>query len=91
MQQYQSIQLLGLFRYQMYHSLLLLGLSFGSEHRLLRIAIIAVLIGVILFSGSIYLLVLVSAPVGLITPLGGVSLIVGWAFLLTWGVKHTSE
>ncbi len=42
----------------------------------------ALLIGVVLFSGSLYALVLSGVRVlGAITPLGGVSLVVGWAAL----------
>ena len=42
--------------------------------------------GLVLFSGSLYLLVLTDRPwLGAITPLGGVAFIVGWA-LLAWGV-----
>lgn len=37
--------------------------------------------GIVLFSGSLYLLVLLDLPVlGAITPLGGVSFIAGWSW-----------
>lgn len=40
------------------------------------------LAGIVLFSGSLYLLVLTDTPwLGAVTPLGGVAWIVGWAFL----------
>lgn len=42
--------------------------------------------GIVLFSGSLYLLVLTDTPwLGAVTPFGGVAFIVGWA-LLAWGV-----
>lgn len=42
------------------------------------------LIGVILFSGSLYLLSITGIkPLGIITPFGGVSFIAGW-FLIGW-------
>ena len=43
------------------------------------------LAGVVLFSGSLYVLVLTdTAWLGAVTPLGGVALIAGWCFL-AWG------
>jgi len=44
------------------------------------------LVGIVLFSGSLYLLVLTDTSwLGAITPFGGVAFIVGWG-LLAWGV-----
>lgn len=46
----------------------------------------AFLIGIVIFSGSLFLLCATGVKVlGAITPIGGVSMIVGW-FLLFWGV-----
>ncbi len=43
------------------------------------------LVGIVLFSGSLYVLVLTDTSwLGAITPLGGVAFIVGWG-LLAWG------
>ena len=44
----------------------------------LRLASAAWLLGMLLFSGSLYALVLWSWPVGLLTPLGGLCLVAGW-------------
>ena len=68
--------------YQFIHALglLLLGvLERQRNDRLLRIAADLLLAGVLLFSGSLYLL-LAGAPValGALTPLGGLCLIAGW-------------
>jgi uncharacterized membrane protein YgdD (TMEM256/DUF423 family) len=68
--------------YQFIHALglLLLGaLERQSHDRLLRIAADLLLAGVLLFSGSLYLL-LGGAPLGIgaLTPLGGLCLIGGW-------------
>lgn len=71
-------------RYQMYHALLLLfiGLLYQwHPGKWLRSAIYATLIGVVLFSGSIYLLLFTELPIGLLTPLGGLVLIAAWAML----------
>jgi uncharacterized membrane protein YgdD (TMEM256/DUF423 family) len=71
--------------YQMSHALVLLftGLwrHFGGP-RLLGVAGWLFSMGVLAFSGSIYLLVLMQvAWLGPITPLGGLSLIAGWLCL----------
>jgi len=68
--------------YQFIHALglLLLGALERQRHdRLLRIAASLLLAGVLLFSGSLYLL-LGGAPLalGALTPLGGLCLIAGW-------------
>jgi uncharacterized membrane protein YgdD (TMEM256/DUF423 family) len=44
------------------------------------------LAGIVLFSGSLYVLVLTDTPwLGAVTPFGGLSFIAGWG-LLAWGV-----
>lgn len=49
------------------------------------------LAGIVLFSGSLYLLVLTDTPwLGAITPLGGLSWIVGWAVLALGAWKNFS-
>jgi uncharacterized membrane protein YgdD (TMEM256/DUF423 family) len=74
-------------RYQMYHGLGLLALAWAisnwPERRLVPAAWL-LLAGTVVFSGSLYLLVLTGARwFGAITPLGGVALIVGWG-LVAW-------
>ncbi|MEW2920324.1 DUF423 domain-containing protein [Muricauda sp. ANG21] len=76
-------------RYQMYHALFLLflGIWNGLERVMKKRVFSMVLVGVILFSFSIYLLALNSLTafdfkiIGFLTPIGGVFLILGW-FLL---------
>lgn len=78
-------------KYQMYHGLGLLLLAILSKHIHLsweRIRIILT-IGVLFFSGSIYLLALQSllgvkfGPfIGPITPIGGLFLMIGWGLVL---------
>jgi uncharacterized membrane protein YgdD (TMEM256/DUF423 family) len=49
------------------------------------------LVGIFLFSGSLYLLVLTDTPwLGAVTPFGGVSMIVGWA-LFGWAAWTSTE
>jgi uncharacterized membrane protein YgdD (TMEM256/DUF423 family) len=46
-------------------------------------AVVSFLGGIVLFSGSLYLLALTNLRwLGAITPLGGLSFLVGWAWLL---------
>lgn len=76
--------------YHLFHSIVLLalGLFAGATNRPLGISPWLFAIGVALFSGSIYLLVLTPWRwVGPVTPLGGLCLIAGWAslFLLARG------
>ena len=69
-------------RYHFFHALGLLAMGVlmrSVDGELMRWSALLVLIGIILFSGSLYLLTF-GAPriLGVITPLGGLALIVGW-------------
>jgi len=73
--------------YQMYHALGLVLLAllagFGLSRKLLTVAAAFMLAGVVLFSGSLYALVLVQTKgIGLITPIGGVCFMIGWLLLV---------
>jgi uncharacterized membrane protein YgdD (TMEM256/DUF423 family) len=74
-------------KYQMYHSIVLLVLSFNSN-AISSATYWCFTIGIILFSFSIYGLVLSSAKgrklrfLGPITPIGGLLLVFGWLLLL---------
>jgi len=77
-------------KYQMYHALFLILLStvtLASEGTK-RVVFYLVLVGVIFFSFSIYLLATNSLTtfdfkkIGWITPIGGTFLIAGWGYLL---------
>lgn len=77
-------------RYQFYHALLLLVLGFnlGFTTKLDSYIAYCFIIGTLLFSFSIYLLTLLSAKgkriplLGILTPMGGLLLVAGWALLL---------
>jgi uncharacterized membrane protein YgdD (TMEM256/DUF423 family) len=61
--------------YQLAHSIVLLVLA-ERRHRL---PFVLFTVGIVLFSGSLYALVLLDQPLlGAITPLGGVAFIIGW-------------
>jgi uncharacterized membrane protein YgdD (TMEM256/DUF423 family) len=82
-------------RYQMYHALaLLLVASLLSRaeagQSTLVAAGVAFIVGVVIFSGSLYALSLTGIKwLGAITPFGGVVLIVGWGCLAVaaWSLK----
>jgi len=84
-------------QYQMYHSLglLLTGLIYEkTSPKFARIAGILFLIGIILFSGSLYVLTAGKAAetaaldkAGIITPVGGLAFIGGWLFLFLAAIK----
>jgi uncharacterized membrane protein YgdD (TMEM256/DUF423 family) len=73
-------------RYQMYHALAMIAAALGVaglwESRWMGYACWAWLTGVVVFSGSLYLLTLTGQKwLGAITPIGGVAFILGWVFL----------
>jgi uncharacterized membrane protein YgdD (TMEM256/DUF423 family) len=73
-------------RYQMYHALALLfvsALAARMDGWLIHAAGWSFTVGIVLFSGSLYLLAVTGVRIlGAITPLGGVAFILGWAFLV---------
>jgi uncharacterized membrane protein YgdD (TMEM256/DUF423 family) len=77
-------------RYQMYHSLGLIAVGLFAAHRpsgLLTNAGWAMLVGILLFSGSLYALALSGVrALGAITPIGGMGFLVGWVLfaLAAW-------
>ena len=81
--------------YQLIHTVALLGivalLSQAVVSKVLLISASLMVIGTILFSGSLYLLTLSSLRVGLITPLGGFLLISAWIMLLIAGFSHKKD
>ena len=76
-------------RYHIYHSLamLVVGMSQRVRYRLKKRTFILWFVGVLLFSGSLYLLAVDDALglslsfLGPVTPIGGTILILGWIFL----------
>lgn len=78
--------------YQMYHAIALVLVSVLSATRISRrlLAMSAGLfgVGILLFSGSLYVLVLTDVRwVGPITPMGGVCFIVAWVILAAAALK----
>jgi uncharacterized membrane protein YgdD (TMEM256/DUF423 family) len=83
-------------QYQFYHALAMLLLAvLGSQDKMnVKASYYFFLFGVILFSGSLYLLSCrailgwgLLAAVGIITPIGGLLFILGWLFLFINALK----
>lgn len=76
--------------YQMYHTPVILLLPFlaGFNERWRLLAFRLFVLGVLVFSGSLYLLVMLAIPkLGMVTPLGGVMLLCGWLCLFVAAFK----
>lgn len=83
-------------QYQMYHALALIfvGMLFEkADSGIMKWAGICFIIGIVLFSGSLYLLTLLKAKntvglsgIGIITPFGGLFFVAGWLmmFIAIW-------
>lgn len=77
-------------KYQMYHAILLVVLSYnlGFDQTIDKYIVNCIVIGTLLFSFSIYGLCLSTSKgkklkfLGPITPLGGLLLVIGWGLLL---------
>jgi uncharacterized membrane protein YgdD (TMEM256/DUF423 family) len=78
-------------RYHMYHALALGLAAFamrGPAEGRARAAAILFLIGILLFSGSLYLLALTGmTALGFVTPFGGLTFVAGWIFLALAALK----
>lgn len=74
-------------RYQMYHALALLAVAGAVARWPGSTAAVAgwlFVVGIVVFSGSLYVLVLTGQRwLGAVTPLGGLAFLAGWA-LLAW-------
>ena len=83
--------------YQFYHALALLIVGFGirrMKENVARVCFVFFVIGIIFFSGSLYLLATSRLWAGVklrwfgaLAPVGGLSFVVGWFYLLFKGYK----
>ena len=86
-------------RYQMYHALFLLfiGLLDNVTEKRKKTIFLLVVFGVILFSGSIYLLATNDLTafdfktIGFLTPIGGLLLIMAWGVLLASSLNKKAQ
>ena len=83
-------------RYHMYHALAIGLAAFamrgGQAEVRARAAAMLFLIGILLFSGSLYLLALTGmTALGFVTPFGGIAFVAGWILLALAALKLPSE
>lgn len=82
-------------KYQMYHALFLLFLGLNNQlsFKSKKVILALTIMGVIFFSGSIYLLATNSLTsfdfkvIGFVTPIGGLLLIMAWSVLMIQFIK----
>jgi uncharacterized membrane protein YgdD (TMEM256/DUF423 family) len=78
-------------KYQFYHVFFLLSLASFldfSQQTIIKYAFYCCLFGILLFSGSLYLLCGTNNSIfGVITPIGGVLLVISWLLLFTAVIK----
>ena len=80
-------------KYQMLHGGVLLIIAFALKQwphwQGLKWAALSFLLGILLFSGSLYIMAATQIKaLGMITPIGGVALLVGWLCLLIAAFKQ---
>ena len=79
-------------RYQMYHAFALIAAAWAVGRwpgSMAGTAAVFFLVGIVVFSGTCYALALGSPRwLGAVTPLGGVSLMIGWALLAFTALRH---
>lgn len=80
--------------YQLVHGLGLLGLALAGTlvcERALSWASMCLTAGILIFSGSLYILVLTGTHwLGAITPIGGLAFMAGWAIAIVGALRRAS-
>ena len=95
LKQHPSPDMLAIFetgvRYQAYHAFALLAASWAVtvfDSKLIARAGTCFAVGIIIFSGSLYILALTGIKIfGAITPIGGLLLMTGWIFLIFGAIR----
>lgn len=84
-------------QYQMFHALALVAIGILMSSKLLgsvpslSAAGYLILAGIVIFSGSLYVLSLTGIGIlGAITPIGGVAFLAGWIMLIVAAVKYAN-
>ena len=79
-------------RYQIYHALGLIAVAWAASQwnsQLISVAGWLFVAGIVIFSGSLYILSLTGIRwMGAITPIGGLAFILGWLSLAWMAVRH---
>ncbi|AIG03588.1 membrane protein [Pseudomonas fluorescens] len=82
--------------YQLVHALALFGVALLAAHipgRLVMWAGVSFSVGILLFSGSLYLLTTIGiGKLGIVTPFGGLAFLIGWLCLglAAWRLQLTA-
>ena len=82
--------------YQLVHTLALLGVALLAtqiQGRLITWAGVSFTVGIVLFSGSLYVLTMTGiSKLGIITPFGGLAFLIGWVCLglAAWRLQPTA-
>ena len=81
----------------MFHALALVAVGILMSSKLLgpvsqlNVAGYLILAGIVIFSGSLYVLSLTGISIlGAITPIGGVAFLIGWVMLIVAAVKYAN-
>jgi len=75
--------------YQMWHALLLAVVAVLPRQRLLTWVAWSLVVGIVLFSGSLYILAISKIGwLGMITPFGGVAFLLAWGLLAFVAYQH---
>ena len=79
-------------RYQMYHGLALIAVAWACIQwpeaiRFFQISGFLFLIGVVSFSGSLYVMALTGMNLGYLTPFGGLAFIAGWLIMAIGAIR----
>ena len=89
----ESNQTVGIYNkavlYQIFHTMALLFIALiQTEHKLITIAVLSFSFGILIFSGSLYILSLTNLKwLGAITPIGGLMFLFGWFSLFLYSIK----
>ena len=85
-----SIYKTGVF-YHLIHAIAILAISFYGNENFYKFALMFV-IGIILFSFSLYIYAQTgNTTIAMITPVGGVFLLIGWALIFVEGIRMKNE
>jgi len=77
--------------YQAIHSVVVLAIAIAGDNRFFKAAIIMI-IGIVLFSFSLYLYSLTQIRIfAMITPIGGISFLAGWLMIIIEGLKTRKQ
>lgn len=81
-------------QYQLLHAVVLLVLAiwyWQKPKKLIASSGLFFILGILLFSGSIYCLTLINLGLGIVTPIGGVFFMLGWLMLFISAFQCTAK